>query len=131
MQAVERVGDVDEPALSANRGDGLGERHSARDLFLEEESDHLALAVRFHLLAGNHDQLAPARLLDRLERAAEHVVVGDGDRAEPFRFRVAEQVVDLDRAVVRPGRVHVKIDDDPVALLERCRTRSRAAALFE
>ena len=40
-------------------------------------------SVGLDLLAGDDDQLAAARLLDRLERAAEDVVVGDGDRAEP------------------------------------------------
>ena len=99
----------------------------ARDLLLQEEADHLALAVGLDLLAGDDDQLAAARLLDRLERAAEDVVVGDGDRAEALGLRVVEQVVDVDRAVVRPARVHVQVGDDPVAVLER-RARRGARA---
>ena len=75
----------------------------ARDLLVQEEPDHLALVVRLHLLAGDHDQVAPARLLDRLEGAAEDVVVGDRDRAEALRLGVVEQLVHLDRAVVRPA----------------------------
>ena len=60
------------------------EAHPARDLALQEEADHLALPVGLHLLAGDHDQVAALGVVDRLERAAEDVVVGDGDRAEPF-----------------------------------------------
>ena len=113
VHAVERVREVDEPVLLADRRDRLGERHPARDLLLQEEPDHLALVVGLDLLAGDHDQLAAARRLDRLQRAAEDVVVGDRDRAEPLRLGVVEQLVDLDRAVVRPGRVHVQVGDDP------------------
>ena len=80
---VERVREVDEPALLADRRDRVGERHPARDLLLEEEPDHLALVVGLDLLAGDHDQVAVAGELDGLERAAEDVVVGDRDRAEP------------------------------------------------
>ena len=40
--------------------------------------------VGLHLLARDHDQVAAAGELDRLERAAEDVVVGDRDRAEPL-----------------------------------------------
>ena len=59
------------------------------------------------------------RELDRLEGAAEDVVVGDGDRAEALGLGVVEQRLRLDRAVVRPVRVHVEVDDDPVAVAER------------
>ena len=67
-------------------------------------------------------RLAPARELDRLERAAEDVVVGDRDRAEALRLGVVEQLLDLDRAVVRPGRVHVEVADDPVAVSSGARS---------
>ncbi len=83
VQPVERVRQVDEPALLADRLDRVPERHAARDLLLEEEPDHLALAVGLDLLAGNDDQLSAPRELDRLERAAEGVVVGDRDPSEP------------------------------------------------
>ncbi len=56
--------------------------------------------------------------LDGLDGAGEHVVVGDGDRPEPFRLRVLDERLRLDRAVVRMVRVHVEIDDDPVAVAE-------------
>ena len=46
-------------------------------------------------------------------RPAEAVVVGDRDRAEADRLRVVEQVADRNRAVVRPGRVHVQVTHDP------------------
>ncbi len=45
MQAVERVRDVDDPVLFADRCDRVGERHPAWDLLLQEQADHLALPV--------------------------------------------------------------------------------------
>ena len=119
VHAVERMGEVDDSLLLADRGHRLRERHPARDLLVQEEPDHLALVVGLDLLAGDHDQLAPARLLGRLAGAAEDVVVGDRDRAEALRLGVVEQLVDLDRAVVRPGRVHVQVGEDPGAVGER------------
>ena len=127
VQAVEGVGEVDEAALLANRCQRVSEREPAWDLLAEEQADHFALPVGLHLLAGDHDQVAAARLLDRLERAAEDIVVGDRDRAEPLRLRVVEQLVDLDRAVVRPGGVHVEVGDDPGAVGERTVIAPRAA----
>ena len=126
VHPVERVRDVDDPVLLADRGDRVRERHPARDLLVEEEPDHLALVVGLDLLAGNHDQLAAAGELDRLERAAEDVVVGDGDGSEPFGLGVLDQRLRLDRAVVRPVRVHVEVDDDPVAVGERVASRGGA-----
>ena len=64
-------------------------------------------------------EVAVARELDRLERAAEDVVVGDGDPAEADLLGVVEEVLGRDRAVVRPVRVHVEVDRDPVAVGER------------
>ena len=87
VHPVEGVGKVDEPALFADRGDRLAEAEPARDLVLEEEADHLALAVRLHLLAGDDDELAARRVVGCLERAAEDVVVGDRDRAEALAPR--------------------------------------------
>ena len=98
------MGEVDDPALGADRVDRLAERHPARDLLVEEEPDHLALVVGLHLLARDHDEVAAACELDRLEGAAEDVVVGDRDRAEALRLGVVEQLLDRDRAVVRPAR---------------------------
>ena len=95
---------------------------------MQEEADHLALAVGLDLLAGDDDEVAAARLLDGLERAAERVVVGDRDRAEALRLGVVEQLVDLDRAVVRPRRVHVQVAEDPVAVGERRLGRGRRGA---
>ena len=92
VHAIERVGDVDEAALLANRGEGLGEGHASRDLLLEEEPDHLALVVGLHLLAGDDDQIAVARQLRRLERAAEDVVVGDRDPSEPDLLGVIDEL---------------------------------------
>ena len=60
-----------------------------------------------------------AREVDGLARAAERVVVGDRDRAEPDLLGVVEQVGDGRRAVVRPVRVHVQVDRDPVAAGQR------------
>ena len=64
-------------------------------------------------------ELAVAGELGRLQRAAELVVVGDGDRAEADRLGVVEQILDRDRAVVRVRRVHVQVDSDPRAAGER------------
>ena len=119
MHPVERVGDVDDPFLLADRGDGLGERHPARDLVPEEEPDHLAVPAGLDLFAGDHDQVAVPRELDRLEGAREDVVVGDRDRAEPLRLGVVDERARLDRAVVRVVRVHVQVGDDPLAVGER------------
>ena len=91
VHPVERVRDVDDALLLADRGDRVRERHAAGDLLAEEQADHLAVAVGLHLLARDHDQLAAAGELDRLERAREHVVVGDRDRAEPLVLRVRHE----------------------------------------
>ena len=128
VQAVEGVGDVDEAALLLDRRDRVREGHAARDLLGEEEPDHLALAVGLHLLARDHGQAAVARELDRLERAAEHVVVGDGDRAEPDRLGLVEHVLDLDRAIARPRGVQVEVGEDPLAVGERL-IRRRCSSL--
>ena len=52
VHAVERMREVDDAALRLDRGDRLAELHPARDLLVQEEADHLALAVRLHLLAA-------------------------------------------------------------------------------
>ena len=127
MHAVERVRHVDEAALGADRGDGVAEGHAPRDLLAQEEPDHLALVRGLDLLARDDDQPAAAGSLDGLLRAAEDVVVGDRDRAEPLGFGVVEELVDVDRAVVRPARVQVEVGDDPVAFLEGRPCRVTAA----
>ena len=119
VQAVEGMGEVDEAALLADGRDRVREGHPARDLLLEEEADHLALAVRLHLFARDHDEVSAAGELDPLERAAERVVVGDRDSAQADLLRVVEQLCGRRRAIVRPVRVHVQVDDDPVAAFER------------
>src|SRR5690242_14687348 len=100
VHPVEWMREVDEAALGADRLDRLPEGHPARDLLAEEEPDHLALIGRLHFLAWDHDEPATACPLDRFYRAPEDVVVRDGDYAEPLCFRVIEQLVDVDRAVV-------------------------------
>ena len=71
-----------------------------------------------------------ARELDRLERAAEDVVVGHGDAAEPDRLGVVEQILGGDRAVVRPLGMEVEVDSDPLAIRERIDgLAARSAAL--
>ena len=119
VHAVEGVGEEDEPVLLADRRDRVGEGEAPRDLALQEETDHLALAVGLDLLARDHDQVAAPRLVQRLERAAEGVVVGDGDRAESLGLRVVDELGRVDRAVERPGGVHVEVGDDPGAVRER------------
>ncbi len=119
------------PALGPDRRQRVRERHAARDLLGEEEPDHLALVVCLDLLARDDDEVAALRLLDGFERAAEHVVVGDRDRAEPLRLRVVEQLVHRHRAVVRPVRVHVQVAQDPVAVGEGGLGGARAAPAGE
>src|SRR3954462_521931 len=99
VHAVERVRDVDEPALAADLRDRLLERHPARDLVLDEEADHLALVGGLDLLGDDH--LDAVGALARGERARDLVVVGHGDGAEAARLRRLEQRVDRRRAVGR------------------------------
>ena len=82
VHAVERVRDVDEPALPPDLGDRLRERHPALDLLLEEEADHLALVRGLHLLGD--DDLDPDLVGDLagLESPRDLVVVRDRDRPE-------------------------------------------------
>ena len=54
VQAVERVGDVDEAALALDLGDRLLQRQPARDLLLDEQPDDLALVGGLDLLADDH-----------------------------------------------------------------------------
>src|SRR5262249_75598 len=60
MQAVERVGNVDEAALAADLGDRLAHRHPALDALGEKQANHLALVRRLHLLRDDHPD-APDR----------------------------------------------------------------------
>ena len=119
VHPVERVGEVHEAALLLDRGDRVREGHAPGDLALEEEADHLALVVRLDLLARDHEEIRPARGLHRRLGAAEGVVVGDRDRAEPLGDRVLDELLRLDEAVVRPRGVHVEVDRDPGAVGER------------
>ena len=57
--------------------------------------------------------------LGDLERASEDVVVGDCDSAQADLLRMIEQVLGRDRAVVRPVRVEVQVDREPVAVGQR------------
>ncbi len=116
---VEGMRHVDEPALFADRRDRVGEAEAAWDLALEEEPDHLALFVRLHLLAGNDDQLSTRRVVGGLQCAAEDVVVGDRDRAQPLCLGVVDELGRIDRAVVRPRGVHVQVGHDQRAVAER------------
>ena len=118
MHAVEGVGDVDDTLLLADRRNRVGERHSTRDLLVEEEPDDLAVAIGLDLLAGDHDEVVAACGLDRLERPREDVVVGHRDRAEALTLCMGHEGGGLDRAVVGVVRVHVEVDDNPVALGE-------------
>ena len=115
VHAVERMRDVDDPVLLADRGDRVREAQAAGDLALQEEPDHLALASVFTSSPGITISSTALRVVDGLERAAEDVVVGDGDRAEPFRLRVVDELGRVDRAVVRPRGVHVQVGDRSMA----------------
>ena len=128
VHPVEGVWEIDEPALLSDRRDRVRERQPARDLPFEEQADHFALAVGLHLFAWNDDQVAVARELGRCKRSADHVVVGDGDRAEADPVRIADEVGGVDRAIVRPARVHVQVAQDPVPIHERVGRARRPTA---
>ena len=100
VHAVERMGEIDEPALRLDRGDGVAEGHPAWDLLAEEEADHLALVVRLHFFAADDDDVAFLCECGDLLGAREHVVVGHRDRAEAFRLRVLEEKRGRHAAVV-------------------------------
>ena len=118
VHAVERVRDVDDPALAADLGDRLLQRHPARDLLLDEEADDLALVGGLDLLADDHLDAVLGGLRARVERAGDLVVVGDRDRAEADVAGGREQHVDRRRAVVGVVGVHVQVDLDQLALGE-------------
>ena len=121
--------DVDEPALLANRGDRLGEGEPAGNLALEEEADHFALIRGLHLFTGNDDDVVAARRVHRLERAAEHVVIGDRDCADSLVFGVVHKLRRINAAIEGPRRVHVQVGDDPRPVGERLGRLARPAAL--
>ena len=95
---------------------------------MQEESDHLALAVGHDLRADDDLQVERSlpRALDRLEAAGDRVVIRDGDRAEAALERLVEQVVDRRRTVRRVVRVHVQVREDERAV--GARRGQRAAA---
>ncbi len=118
VHAVEGMGDVDEAALAPDLGDGLGQRHAARDLLLDEEADHLALAGGLDLLADDDLDAEALGLLARLERAGDLVVIGDGDRAQALLARGRQQHLDRRGAVAAVVRVHVQVDVDERAVAQ-------------
>ena len=115
---VERVRDVDEPALAADLGDRLLHRHPARDLLLDEEADHLALVGGLDLLGDDHLDAVLGGLLAGVQGAGDLVVVGHRDRAEADVARGRQQDVHGGRAVVGVVGVHVQVDLDQLALGE-------------
>ena len=130
VPAVEGVGDVDEPALLPDRRQRVRERHAPRDLLVQEEPDHLALALGLHLFAGDHDR-APGRGASSTASCAPANTLWSvtAIAPSPSASRMVEELGDGDRAVVRPARVHVQVGDDPVAVGERVgRAGSRGGA---
>ena len=77
--------DVDEPALAADLGDRLRQRHPARDLLLDEQADDLALVGGLDLLADDHLDAVLGGLGARVVGAGDLVVVGHRDRARGRR----------------------------------------------
>ena len=119
VETVERVREIDEAALLADRGDRVGEGHPARDLLLEEQPDHLALTVRLHLLAGDHDEVA-ARAASTASRAPPKTLWSvTAMPPRPIPSACSTSSSGGDGAVVRPLRVHVEVDGDPLAVGER------------
>ena len=110
---VERVRDVDEPALALDLGDRLLERHPARDLLLDEEADHLALRRRLDLLADDHLD-AVLRGLARASMAPETSLWSVTAIAPSPRRGPRPAALHRRRAVVRVVGVHVQVDVDQV-----------------
>ena len=100
VHAVEGMRKVDEAALLLDRRHRVDERQAAWNLLAQEQTDHLSLSLRLHLLGGDHDEVVVGCECHRLERAPEHVVVRDGDGAEADRHGVHDQVGGVDRAIV-------------------------------
>ena len=122
VQPVERVRDVDDPVLLADRRHGVGEREAARDLLAARKRPITSpWPSVFTSSPGITIRSRPSRVVDGLERAAEDVVVRDRDRAEPLRLGVVDELGGIGRAVVRPRRVHVQVGDDPRPVGERLR----------
>ena len=115
MHAIERVGDINQPALAVDFGDRLLERHPTRDVLVDEQADHLALIGGLDLLRDDH--LDPVRPRRRLVSASDDVVVGHGDRTQTAGLRGLEQHVDRRGAVRRVVGVHVQVDIDQRAVL--------------
>ena len=122
VHAVERMRDIDDPALALDLRDGLLEAQTARDLLLDEQADDLALAGGLDLLADDHLDgwvgTGSKRLRARLERARDLVVVGHGDRAEALLARGRQQHLDRRGAVVGVVGVHVQVELDERTLGE-------------
>ena len=114
--------DVDQPALALDLGDRLLQRQPARDLLLDEQPDHLALAGGLDLLADDHLD-AGRRRPARAPRARRRSRCGRSPRSPrgPVRVRRREQHLDGRRAVVRVVGVHVQVDVDQRPLRERAR----------
>ena len=113
VQAVERVRDVDQPALAADLGDRLRHRHPPRDLLLDEEADHLALLGRLHLLGDDHLDPAARSASSRAASAPETSLWSVIAIApSPALLRRLQQHLDRRRAVRRVVGVHVEVDVD-------------------
>src|SRR3954453_10204059 len=105
MEAVEWMWYVDKATLRGELRDGLGHRHPARDLLLEEQPDHLALLGRLDLLRDDHLGVAGLPRQRRCsERARDLVVGGDRDRGQPPLLRGLEKHRYVRRAVGRVVR---------------------------
>ena len=116
VQAVEGVGDVDEAALVADRGDRVRERQAARDLLVEEEADDLALAVVFTSSPGMTTR-SRSRAGSTASRAPPKTLWSvTAMPPRPDRLGVVEQILGRDRAVVRPVGVEVEVESDPLAI---------------
>ena len=110
VEAVERVGEVDEPPCSR-----IAAIVSANDMprGISSSRNSPITSPWSSVLTSSPGMTTRSRVraeLDRLERAAEDVVVGHGDAAEPDRLGVVEELVGRDRAVVRPLGMKVEVE---------------------
>ena len=117
MHPVERMGDVDDPLLLPDRRDRIPERHPSRDLLVQEQPDHLALVARSSpLRRGSRSGRARGRARPWPVRPPKTLWSVTAIAPRPSASACSSSPLRLDRAVVRPARVHVQIGHDPVAV---------------
>ena len=129
VPAIEGVGDVDEPALLADRRERVRERHALAGS---------PRAGRARSPRPGPSSSPPRRESRQVARRAPSSTASSAPAKtlwsvtaiapSPSASAWSRSSGDRDRAVVRPARVHVQVGDDPVAVGERLRRAGHAPA---